>query len=250
MEENKYWRDFIMQSADNIYVLSTRRLKSPLMVRANELGIVIDEFPFTETFPLHSPQVTKKIGTLSSQRLNVIFTSQHAVEGVAKAMTHKPEHWRIYCTSPQTEKLVAEYFGNSKVAGSADSAAKLAKLIVNNPVAGNYVFFCGDQRRDELPATLKENGIPLEEVIIYETRALVQKKMGFYNAILFFSPLAVQGFFSINTIPAATLCFAIGETTAKEIRSFSGRDVIIPPVSSEDQLLQVLIDHIAYQRTS
>ena len=52
---------------------------------------------------------------------------------------------------------------------TADNAKSLSELILLDKIQ-EAVFFCGDQRMDILPDNLKENGINLEEIIVYNTR--------------------------------------------------------------------------------
>ena len=44
------------------------------------------------------------------------------------------------------------------ILGTADNAEQLAEKIIKDSIYKKFIFFCGDQRRDELPEKLKNNG--------------------------------------------------------------------------------------------
>jgi uroporphyrinogen-III synthase len=104
-------------------------------------------------------------------------------------------------------------------------------------------FFCGDQRREELPERLHEKGIALQEILVYKTVSTPKKVEKRYDAILFFSPSAVKGFFSQNTVPADCTLFAIGGTTADCIRQHSSNRLIISNVSEKEALIKNAITY-------
>ena len=98
----------------------------------------------------------------------------------------------------------------------------LADSIIKTSIK-NIVFFSGDQRRDELPEKLKKNHIEVEEIVVYKTIETPEPISKSYNAILFFSPSAVQSFFSKNTINDSTQIFAIGSTTARAAEPYASQ---------------------------
>ena len=92
-----------------------------------------------------------------------------AVDAVAKFIPAKKPSWKIFCTGNTTKKMVKKIFGEENICAAADSAEQLAEKIIENSSIKNIVFFCGDQRRNELPDKLKNNGITVEELIVYKT---------------------------------------------------------------------------------
>ncbi len=73
---------------------------------------------------------------------------------------------------------------------------------------------------------LKNKGIKLTEIIVYQTTltpVAIEKK---YDGILFFSPSAVESFFSRNTIPPTTTLFSIGTSTVEALKKFSSNKII------------------------
>ncbi len=203
--------------------------------------IIIEEKSFIETRETIDASKAKKIKELLHQNLSVVFTSMNAVEAVGKMVSEK-NNWKIFCIGNTTRKLVKEIFGEKNIAGTADNASALADSIIKTSIK-NIVFFSGDQRRDELPEKLKKNHIEVEEIVVYktiETPELISKS---YDAILFFSPSAVQSFFSKNTINDNTQIFAIGSTTARAAEPYASKPIIIAEKPGKENLVNLAIKH-------
>ena len=165
----------------------------------------------------------------------------NAVNAVAKYIKQKPD-WNIYCIGNTTKKLAEDHFGRISIAGTAANAKELADVITTEGLK-QIVFFCGNQRRDELPAKLKAKNVFVDELVVYntiETPVLINKK---YDGILFFSPSGVNSFFSINKVDHKTQLFAIGKTTATAIQQSSQNHVIIPDSPGKENLVKRMIEH-------
>ena len=189
---------FAMQN--NIQILCTRPLTKTLVQEAAQQGILIDEISFIETEPIQNIEVQQEIQQASIQIATVVFTSMNAVEAVADYLDGQPVEWNIYCMGTTTNQLVKKYFGERQLAGIANSATELAELIAMETMIDEVIFFCGDQRRDELPTILKSNNIDVTEITVYQTIAVTHVIDKTYNGILFFSPSAVESFFRKNKI--------------------------------------------------
>jgi len=233
---------FVMQQ-NNIRILCTRPLDEVLVEEAKAAGIIIDQSPFITTEPIQTIEVQQEIEQALLLSATVVFTSMNAVEAVATWQNEEQPDWNIYCIGTTTNKLVAEYFGEHSIAGTANSATELAELIVADRFIDKVIFFCGDQRRDELPELLQQNNIEVNEIVVYQTIALPHKITGAYHGILFFSPSAVESFFSNNTIPQQTILFAIGNTTATTIKKFTNNKIIISDTPGKENLVQKMMEY-------
>jgi uroporphyrinogen-III synthase len=69
-----------------------------------------------------------------------------------------------------------------------------------------------------------------------------------YDGIAFFSPSAVESFFSINTVPEATRLFAIGETTAASISAYCSNPVVISDSPEKEALVRRMIDYFQLKK--
>ena len=227
---------------NKINILSTRPLEDSLIDEANEKGIHIEVLSFIETETLQNTHVKQEIEQALLQSAAVVFTSMNAVDAVANYQDDQQPDWRIYCIGATTSKLVQKYFGEELIAGTASNATELAELIADESDFNEVVFFCGDLRRDELPDILRSNNIEVSEIIVYQTIAVPHKIERQYNGILFFSPSAAESFFRANKLPETTLLFAIGNTTADEIKKFSNNKIFISDELGKENLVKKMID--------
>ena len=230
---------------NEIRILSTRPLTTLLTGEAKAAGITVDELSFIETEPIRSIEVQQEIEHAFLQSAVVVFTSMNAVEAVAGEQHGQHPDWSIYCIGNTTRQRVQEYFGETSITGTASSAAELAEQIAQEAGTDEVIFFCGDQRRDELPDILRSNAIEVNEVRVYETIGVPHKIDRFYHGILFFSPSAVQSFFTHNKADARTVLFAIGNTTAKEVRKFAQNNIIVGDEPGKENLVKKMIEYFS-----
>jgi hydroxymethylbilane synthase len=169
--------------------------------------LFLDTRSFIKTTPVTSTALQAQLEALSQKEIVAVFTSKNAEQ----AVNVNKDKWKIYSISNQASVI---------------NASQLADIIIKDGIK-EVVFFCGDKRRDELPEKLRHQGIQVEEVIVYnttETPRIITKN---YDGVLFYSPSAVRSFFSLNNLPATTTCYAIGETTAAEIKKYCSNDIAL-----------------------
>jgi len=212
--------------ANKISILSTRPLETALLEAAKAKDILIDIVSFIDTTAIETMGIADEIGKLLKQPTSVVFTSMNAVNSVAAHINGQTPEWTIFCIGNTTRQLAARYFGEQSIHTVGNNASNLADKIISDKSIKQVVFFCGDQRREELPGKLRQNGITVQEVIVYHTISTPHKVEKAYDGILFFSPSAVQSYFYANTVTPSTFLFAIGQTTADAIRSFTDNPVI------------------------
>jgi uroporphyrinogen-III synthase len=231
-----------------IYLLSTATLPAELIEEAAAKGIALDTMDFIAIEPVIDAEMGARIRELGRQPLVAVFTSTNAVEAIGRT---GGRDWMIFCTSGATRQLVAERFGADTIAGTADSAAGLAAQIIRvapSDAAAEVrraavYFFCGDQRRDELPDLLKEVGLTVHEVVVYRTLLTPRKTERVYAGIAFFSPSAVESYFSLNTVADDVTLFAIGRTTAAAIQARCSHLVIISDRPGKEALVRTMTDY-------
>ncbi|HEU4469743.1 MAG TPA: uroporphyrinogen-III synthase [Flavisolibacter sp.] len=222
-------------------VLSTKKLKHSLLAEAEENGIRIVEKEFIEVSAIATSEKAAEVRSAArSGILHAAFTSANAVEAVKNLLGAEGARWRLCCLEGKTREALihaAASLGHIVVTGK--DSKELAGEIIKTGVK-ELLFFCGNKRRDELPAALAGAGIRVQEIIVYETAEKASAAKDEWDAILFFSPSAVQSFFSVNELKKGTACFAIGETTAAAIRNFSS-PVHISKTASQEAMLDALL---------
>jgi uroporphyrinogen-III synthase len=234
---------------NKIFILSTRPVGEALKAKAFNHDIIIEESSFIKTEEDVDTSKSKKIKELSLQKIPVVFTSMNAVEAVGKIASERNE-WKIFCIGNTTRDLVKKHFGNESIAGTAENALLLAEKIISNSSIKKLVFFCGNQRRDELPEKLKQYKIEVEEIEVYKTIATPVQISKEYDAILFFSPSAVKSFFSKNKIGERTHIFAIGSTTANAAKAFITNPIIAGGKPGKENLVNLAIKYYSKSQIS
>ena len=230
---------------DIIHILCTRRLDQLLISKAAEKNIFIDVVPFITTEPVATAEFKQKSMQLLAQPIDIVFTSMHAVEAVAQYIQEKPS-WKIWSVGGITKDTVKKKFGEKTIAGTAKNATTLAEKIIASKSALEVYFFCGDQRLDDLPETLKRNDIAVHEIIAYNTIQTPQQIEENYDGIMFFSPSAVHSFFSMNTIPVNVVMFSIGKTTSGIIHSYCTNKVITSEWPGAESLFNEVMKYFGH----
>ena len=224
-------------------ILSTKKLSKETLNIALGKNITLDEIPFITTAPIKDEALKVKLKGFLQQNINAVFTSQNAVKAFEQ-IANAGVPWEIFSLGHTTAKAVGKTFGEEKISGRANDASELATLISQDKEIKEVVFFCGDQRREELPAILKEAGLAVNEVVVYSTLETPQKlPRKPYDGILFFSPSAVKSFLSMNKLDKQTQLFAIGKTTAAAITTPPGKKVIIADTPSEEKMIDIALAH-------
>lgn len=229
----------------NVQVLCTRPVSEMLVEDAVAKGIELDLLSFITTAPIETVEVQQEVEHALLLSATIVFTSMNAVEAVAAFMIDTIPNWRIYCIGNTTRQLVTKYFGEASIAGTANSAEALASLIIEEGEAEELIFFCGDQRRDELPGLLNEQEIFVDEVVVYQTVAVPHKLEKQYHGVLFFSPSAVHSFFTVNKLDEHAIVFAIGTTTADAVAAYCSNKIVMAPHPGKEELVREMIGFFA-----
>lgn len=222
-------------------ILSTRLLAQSLIDKALAHGIRVDAVPFINISYTEAEILQPQIQPVLTQSATVVFTSSNAVKSVARFLNGTRPDWKIYCLSTATKDAVVEVFGQQPIVGTADDGTELAQLIVAAASVDNVVFFCGNLRRNIIPETLAQAGKNVQEILAYHTVATPQVIHQTYNGVVFFSPSAVDSFFSVNTIPKETICYAIGKTTADKIKKAAPQNPLQTSVTPSSEAITDLI---------
>lgn len=207
-------------------IFSTKILTEEQKAPLKEAGLRYEEAEFIKVKPLPF--------TADSVIENAVFTSQNAVKAVL------PKDLKIkncFCVGDKTEALLLE--NGFHVAEKGYQAEALAKKIIAGYASRDFVFFCGDKKREELPAILNKKGIFLQEIEVYKTVSASKNMFGEFDGILFFSPSAVQSFVLKNDFEGA-IAFCIGRTTEKEVKKYTNNVITANRPSIENVVAQVI----------
>jgi uroporphyrinogen-III synthase len=178
---------------------------------------------------------------LSKVNDNLIFTSQNAVQSILQhPKCNELKSKNVFSVGMKTKDLLTgNGFNVIAYTGYASDLAEIISLIYSKE---SYTFFSGNLRRDVLPNTLKENGIVINEIEVYETNITSKKIKEKIDGILFFSPSAVESYLKLNTIKDE-ICFSIGETTAEALENKKTKNIIIAVKPTVENVIIEVIEH-------
>ncbi|MCZ8329723.1 MAG: uroporphyrinogen-III synthase [Flavobacterium sp.] len=186
--------------------------------------------------------ITINYNTFSFEKLNdyLIFTSQNAVESV---LLHKDNDRiktkKAFCVGEKTKKLLVQ--NGIEVVLFSEYAAELASVICNQYSKNSFTFFSGNIRRNILPDALQLAQIKMDEIEVYQTVLTSHKIDMRHNAVLFFSPSAVESYLKENEIDNK-ICFCIGYTTAETLKEKTENIII----ASQPKIEYVIAEVIKY----
>lgn len=228
-----------------IPILCTGELMPALVQQLTNHCFQTTVLPFIEVKPLASELIFRAVAAWKNFTGPVVLTSQQAVQALRSAWPadDPPPGWQYYAVGQRTATQIETYLGPVK--GQANSATALAGLIIKTAGPGPIVFFCGDHRREELPTLLSAHNYQVKETMIYHTTLTPHFYPDPYQAILFFSPSAVQSFFKVNVLNPSAAVFSIGDTTSHELKKFTHDPVFTSSQPNKGVLVAEVIKHFS-----
>lgn len=167
-----------------------------------------------------------------------IFTSQNAVNSVLKnnnIQSIKSKH--CLCVGQKTKDLLLS--NDFEVLATTAYAEDLTDIIEENYLSKSFNFFCGNLSLPTLPTFFKKKDIIFAKVLVYETIKTPKKINQSFEAIMFFSPSAVESFLDQNQI-TNEICFCIGQTTAKALQHINDKQIIVSKNQTIEGVLETL----------
>ena len=216
-----------------IQILSTKTLLDNQREALTNANLNVVEVDFIET--------KSQAFELNGINDNLIFTSQNAVQSFL--LDPKSEDLKtknVFCVGLKTKILLSENGFN--VIAYTGYAADLAEIITLIYANESYTFFSGNLRRETLPEALKEAKVKFNEIQVYETTLTPQKIETSVDAIMFFSPSAIESYLKENKIKNET-CFCIGTTTSSALEGITKNIVIADQPTIEDVIEEVIAEY-------
>ncbi len=230
---------------NKINILSTKKLSLSIIEQAKAKGIYIIEQELISVKPIDTKEKYEQIkaAVLANKSCDVVFTSANAVDAIKtylrQSETFNVSNWDIFCLSGKTQDALTPYIDANRIIATAENSSDLAKRIMGENTK-EVIFFCGNKRRDELPVTLKNAGITVREIVVYETMPTPHNLENDLDGILFFSPSAVKSFFSANQLKKNIVCFAIGPTTAASIKEHTDNKIVTSEGPTQEMMLAAI----------
>lgn len=217
-------------------LLSTKILSKANTSKLQQYGIALTTHSFIQ-ISLLKPQPWPQ-----AAKVNAIFTSANAVMALKDYKFDLPKFEFIFCIAGATEKIAKATFGDNPKYYARTYAATLAQDIIMHQNTNALWFFKGNRSLATIPDALQSANIAFEAFEVYQNDLNPQKMEQSFDAILFFSPSAVESYLIHNFIPDNTITFAIGKTTAAALQGHA-RQIQLADAPSENTVIEALIRH-------
>ena len=229
-------------------ILSTKKLQ-PLIVSAVPAHMELIQEDYIDIRPLQNDDSDRQMQQLIASGVHTIaLTSSHGAEAFAAYASKHPASaasCSIYCLSGNTRTALQTAGLANEVRATAGNAHDLANRIMEDGIK-ELLFFCGNLRRPELPQALSAAGVTVHELVVYETLLTPVAAPTDVQAVLFFSPSAVESFFSLNQLNHDAVCFAIGNTTADSIAGFTNHKIVVSSKPAQEAMLQAVLSYFEH----
>jgi uroporphyrinogen-III synthase len=199
--------------------------KSPYFDLATKYKLKIDFRPFIMVESVDAKDFRSQRVNLCDQTA-IILTSKVAVDHffrIAKETRFEvPDSMKYFCISEAIALYLQKYvsYRKRKIFYGKQTILELTELMKKHK-GEKYLLPCTDILRDNIPATLEEQGIPFSKVILYRTVAsdLSDLEDVYYDILVFFSPGGIKSLF-VNFPDFKqnnTAIAAFGPTTASAV---------------------------------
>lgn len=233
-------------------ILVTRPLDGQQREYARILGLnPIEQPALNFEFPQYWDRVLAVIN--DNWKAAWVFTSTNGVKALEAMMESglqvRPEV-SIFAVGSKTQQALQELGLKAQVPFQQDGS-HLAELIIDENVR-SVIYFHGNISREEMAEKLAENDIKVSEVEVYKTLIHpVEMPRERVEAILFYSPSAVEGFkqgqgFDYELPPL----FAIGPTTAKALEKETDQPLHVADRPDTKVLLQAVSTYLFREQES
>ncbi len=219
-------------------IVSTRVLSSPKVAQLEMKGWSFVQHDFISKV-IQLPDTI----TPNTLKKNIVITSITGAKAFAQFLDQldlEREDFKVFCISRGTKEYATAL--GLAIQGSAPNASGLADVILGHSEVKSVTHICSNLRRDELSEKLRSRSVEVHDIVVYQTVHTPVKLNAVYDAVLFFSPSAIDSFLSQNDLRQVP-CFCIGATTAAHAKNKGYRTAIIAEAPSEDFLLEKVITY-------
>lgn len=233
-------------------ILVTRPLSGQQLEYARILGLEPIIEPALEfEFPEYWDSVLKVIN--EHLKSDWVFTSVNGVKALEQLMKNglqvRPEV-QFFAVGSKTKEALEDLGLDAKIPRIQDGK-HLADLIIEEGKIKSVIYFHGNLSRDEMSDNLKDAGIEVLETEVYKSIiSPVEMPNTPVDAILFYSPSAVEGFRQgkgfEDELPAL---FAIGPTTAEALQKETDRPVGVADIPDTKELLKTVANYLFNEKT-
>ena len=234
-----------------IRILSTRALGNAARDFIHHENWLVDIISFIETHGvINVDQLADFLAACKEpcQNFLLLFSSVNAVKwlkwGLERYGFELPPGLKAICVGEKTLRAAENMLGVKPMLAVKNSQTLLSNMKETIPSGITFLYCCGGNRLNTLPLGLKAVGFAVKEFVVYETQLTPHTTLKDYNAILFFSPSAVESYFSVNQWDKNRVAVSIGHTTSEALTKAGVERILIADEPNEIAMLSKLHDFI------
>ncbi|XP_021190401.2 uroporphyrinogen-III synthase [Helicoverpa armigera] len=262
-----------MKSSLRVPSYNDRRMKKVVLFKSQsedyEQAFVKYKYStvFVEPLQFELVRSDELAASLLRDYAGLVLTSPRAVDAVAKCWD--PARFviwnsrRVYTVGDASCHKIKLLLGLDARGMSSGNAENLAKIIVReNPANCKFLFPCGNLRSETLPTILESSHIPVDALMVYETKENVNLKEDLMKVndlhkpccMVFFSPSGCEYVLrqlqtvsnSLTELPH----FAIGNSTAYKIENLGIEVAGVAAKPKADSLVESIHKYFTSVQTS
>lgn len=243
------------------HILVTRpaRQAAAFSQRLEELGARVTCIPLIEIRPPENWDACDEAVGRISEYDSLLLSSANAAEAFFKRLLRTlPDSraWKtmtLYAVGEKTRQAVDRFGVLSTVFDGVTDAVQLAERLISSGKKGTrFLFPKGNLARETLPEMLRQAGMIVDEVVVYETvpaseaaslEGTVFSGRHSVDVVTFFSPSSAEIFFSLveKTRLAECAIAVIGATTADAVRRHGASVDILPDRPASEELARAIV---------
>lgn len=233
---------------EKIHVLTTKFLIESEIKRLVNAGLTCSYMPYIEIKSKDDQQTilkVKKIFEESNDQTLFVFTSMNALRFMFLAQKYNGKYLgkiKVACIDGLTYQNSLNFFKADNIVIRAANAAALGEQISKSNF-NHIIHFCGNISLGDVSDALSVSNKKSDRVVVYETVLTPHKARAVYDGILFFSPSAVESYYSVNEPDEKSVCFAIGATTSKEILKHHSNKMVVCNKASQSEMITQVIEY-------
>lgn len=230
-----------------------------LQDRLTAEGATVIPCPFIAIEYPDDPEHSEEIWSQLDKYDWIVFTSQHGVIGFWKKLKANGLDARALATckvavvGPRSAHALTDYGIQADLMPDQHDAESLADALIRqtDTPLGRVLFAKGNLARETLPKALRKANAIVDEMVVYRTvdaspsEITRQTLEAGVDAVLFFSPSAIQRFVSLGFTAGDAVIGCIGPTTAAAAQEGKLPVHFISEDHSSDGLLAALTNHFA-----
>lgn len=233
-------------------ILVTRELDELSEILAKRMGLDIVVEPMIRIeFAENSKELASQINERNYDA--IAFTSQNAVRAFSDIIFRdkiKVPQVKFFAIGDTTAKHL-NLLDIQALIPQQNDAAQLADLILKDKSIKTVLFPCAKHHLEDLPEWLRRQNVIVKEMIVYSTIPLKKKvDTASMDGIVFLSPSAAKSFFAANRNIDSIPLFAIGRTTADELKRLTSNKVIIADRPDVRSVFEKVVEYLPVTKRS